>query len=237
MIKKRIILTLFLVCINVICFAANIHSFTIETMEGAKKKIDVSYRMGSEGLAISCSTDRIYLDSYSATKSIEVLKHKFLKITYSDLGGTNIESEKTVILTVIKDKIIICAYFTTFYKVDSINKISLSQTKLKLNIENNKGYILIANSNEYVGDTTDVSNSAGKLDTLTFDRKNYVFRTGYKYLSKRFNVYDPKTDEQIRLLVTGKIPVIDLLGFKFDYIYGQWYQEDTKGNLYKCTFR
>lgn len=238
MTKVKYLIVLILICIKASSFAASDHSFTIESMEGAPKRIDISYTRGSTGLAVSCATEKVYLDSYSAIRNIEVLQRKFLKITYSDLGGTGIESVKTALILVAKNKIIVCAYFSSIYNVDVPSKNSQSLVETELTVNRNKEYQLIAKSTEKFKDSNQKDKKISKADTLNFDRKSFVFRTGYdEYKSKKVNWYDSKTDRQRKKIVSGKRSVISLIGFKFIFIDGQWCQEDVMGNLYTSTYR
>jgi hypothetical protein len=208
-------------------------SYPIESFEGNKTRINLNYKPFSKTLRVSCSGDTLFLNDYTGTIGVSNLNKNFLEIIYNVYGGSGLELRKTLLLSVIKNKVNVSMLVTSYVGLASLDKKGLYKLKLSLTGDNTSNYKLNIDIHDELqsksSPQTDYSHN--KQVSLRFDAGLNIFYSGYKDVSDNFKVYDPRDQQTTSRQVKGKVPVIPLVKNDYYYIKEQWYESTGDNDL------
>ncbi|MEO6979517.1 MAG: hypothetical protein ABI113_14100 [Mucilaginibacter sp.] len=236
MIKQKLLLLFVAVC--AIWNSTKAQSYTIESLEGAKVKIQFTRTSSWYGEAFSCLTDTLFLNDYGYAKEIHVLNRKFLMIDYYTRGGSGFQRRDAIILSVKNNKINASMLVQSFGKAFGGDSDG-SLYRIKFNVTGNdtSNFKLIAHiydrHNSYEHPKT--SYIKNKQVTLAFDPDQNIFYRVRKKVARSFIIDDSKVPSE-KLEVNEILPVIffDKLD-KYTYYYyitGSWYQTGEGDRLF-----
>ena len=85
--------------------AASAQVYHLISAEGQPVSVSLGYKLFSKRLAVSCANDSLFLADYQGTKSVRVLQHRFLQITYQARCGSDCGVQHTAIITIRHHKL------------------------------------------------------------------------------------------------------------------------------------
>jgi hypothetical protein len=232
------------------CFGnfAKAQIYNIESFQGLKTEINLYYKPFSGCLTISCLKDTLHIDDYMDAYEIKVLGKKFLQITYLKRAGSNENLMNMLLLCVDNGKLCQALHVKCLSTYDMRNVYHIKGNrseyqlfKLKVKLLGNGKDTYRLNINIHDESSSEIAPKTNynynKQITLRFDPVLDVFYGTRKILSKSFNVYDPKTEDQIAQEVHGSVPTIIIRKNEYYYINGEWFQKGHNNNLLRLLFK
>lgn len=245
--NKINLILLLLVLNSLICSIAKAQTYTIESFEGAKAKINLSETFRGRALAVAYSRDTIYLTDYVKIAKANILNGKFLLITYNSRGGTGLSVNNTVIFCIVRDKIhvamIVDSYSAWFSpNPDNIQLTDITDTfslHFKMFGTNIETFKLIASAYEaHRSKAHPDSNYQKKTELiLGFDSVSNVFYSDKEKINRLFVFNDPITHQTHQQRINDTIHLIKTGRREYYYINGDWYKIGYNNNLFKDYYK
>jgi hypothetical protein len=234
---KRFILQLILLC--TIHNIAGAQSYTIESLEGVKIKINLDYKLFSKTLTVSNSNDTLFLDDYTGTIEVHLINRRFLQVDYGVRGGSGLGLRKTLILSVSKSRINASMLVTSYTKLVSFDKEQFLELKLKQVKEDRSNYEItgIIHVEKKFKQLPQKNSSSNEHVALEFDANENVFYSSHETISGYFKVYDDKIHEFIKKHLNNTVPVITIESSTYYFVNGEWYERSDNDTLVKYSHR
>ena len=226
---------------------AKAQTYSIQSLNGKKVDISLSYKSFNKRLTISCLQDTLYLNEYTGTKKVSILADKFLQITYGLRAGTGLELQNTAIISVANNKIKVSLLIQSY--VNGLSPVPGNTTaigeewlyELKINVNERENHIhkLAVDIHQQQKSTLHprINYNTRKQVFLTFDSKQYIFYSDYEYIDKSFAIFDNQNHNISSRHIKEASPVITLGEEKYYYLKDEWYKADYQGRLYKEYYR
>jgi hypothetical protein len=211
-------------------------TFDVESFDGVRTKINLSYTLYSKRLTATCLNDTFYLDDYTGTIKAHVISRNFLEIDYSTRGGSNLQLEKAAILYVINHQINASILVTKSANAVSGNEKKAYTLKFVLSGYNQSSYKIFAIYHQDFKSKTDSNYSIKIKSVLNFDTRQHVFYSNYESINKELNFYDVETQKEVKHWINEKIPIIKLgRNYSYYFINGEWYEMTYNNQLMKYS--
>jgi hypothetical protein len=231
---------------------SNAQTYSIKALDGLTQQIHLVHELGDQKLVIFCLNDTLTIDDFINVSDVFILKGSFLKIQYAIRTGSEQSRERLLLLCVNKNKLCQSLHIQSLGKYDIDKVFDRKADSLKLFNEHRDYEIKIS----LIG--TDKRNYKLKVDVhdafiskvssqanydynskviLNFDPTQGVFYSNDEDLSQYFNIYNHKTQSDIKQYVMGVFPTIKLDKNCYYYIKGEWFEKGNDINLIKYTNR
>ncbi len=234
MIKKRIYQLVFLSFFCISYYDAKAQSYSVKSFDGNEAKIELSNK-SRRTLTVSYLKDTVFLTEYIATTKVQVLNGRFLKITYDTRGGSGLDLNNTLIVSVSKSKINVSMLVTSYAKLVSADKNGLYTSKFNITGNDQSNYKLIVNVHDQQASKLHPENNYNKNEvvTLNYNPTYHIFYSANRNINQSFNINDPKTQQADKQQIKGLLPVIELGQNAYYYIKGDWYKSGYNYNLFE----
>jgi hypothetical protein len=219
---------------------AKAQSYTIESLEGGKVKINLSRIMRGRVLAVNCSKDTVFLDEYLGVKVVHILKEKFLQIIYDVRAGTGSSAKNTLVLSVSKNKINVSMLVNSYggwFKPDRkntqlIDDKGLFQLKLEITGDDPGNYKMVVGVHDERKSRSDpkANYTHDSKVTLNFDTSQHIFYTSYESVAKNFSLPDDGAEKLEKKYISGTFPVIKIRDTVYYFMKGEWCRIDDNDN-------
>jgi len=235
MIKKGTFLFLITLCFTVTAVKAQ--SYSIESFEGNKVKINLYYKPASGMLTISYSKDTLLVNNYMSVDEVKVLDKVFLQINYVKRAGSNQDFMKQLLLYVHNGKLYQALHANTLRTYDiRPSEYSLFKLKVLLTGHDADTYKLTLHvHNEHSISSNPKSNyNYNKVVFLTFDKKSKIFYNAYEHIIGDYTFHNLINDggvSSVKGNLKNDVPVVKIEKDKYYYINGDWYTKD-KSDFY-----
>lgn len=222
---------------------AKAQSYSIDSFEGQNVKIRLIEKATDKSwyvAKVSCLTDSLFLVGFNGVKEVHVLSNMFLEIVYDTRGGSGYKSRNTVILSVKKNKINVAMLANSFGNafggdIDG----SLNVVKFNITGNNKTNFKLVAHiyDRHKSGSSPKENYLRNENVILKFDSVKSIFYSTHKSIAQLFTLNDPKTQESVKQMVSGTLPIIALGQNSCYYIKGEWYKLGYNDSLFKEYYR
>lgn len=245
--KRRIILLSLLMAICSLHDTISAQTYSLQSFEGAKVQINLTYKPSHGTLAIGCLKDTLFLVDYMDIDNVKVLNSRFLQITYTKRAGSNEDLANMLLLCVDNNKLCQAMHIRSSSTYDmrniyhikgNLSEYQLFKVKAKLLGNSKNTYKLNLNIHDESSSERNpkTNHNYNKQIMLSFDPGQNIFYSARQAISKSFTVYDPKTQQTIKRDVNGTVPVITLGKSNYYYVKDEWYEKGSNDNLLKYTY-
>lgn len=240
MIKKRIVPLL--IGIYFAITPGKAQSYTVESFDGNKARINLFYKPASGVLSISYLQDTLMINDYMSVENVKVLNKIFLQINYVKRAGTNEDFMNQLLLYVHNGKLCQALHVNSLTTHDmrnishaknQPNEYSLFKLRVTLIGHNEGSYKLTLRiHNEDSSDRNPKSNfNYDKTAFLTFDKKSKVFYSDYEHMSGNHTFHNLNDKGGVKEYLEDDFPVVKIEKNKYYYRKGNWYTKD-KNDFY-----
>ena len=224
MINKRVIAITILLFL---CSFSICQTYSVKSLDGQDCKINVITDEKNNLTKLIYSSDTICLNDFYLAAKAQVLNNCFLKVNYSERGGTGVTFQRQLYACISGNRLIIALdildkdaeELTRVFDnaADSLKLFGehiLYQVKLNLVGSNVDNYRIKANIHNHRQSKQSPSDNCDyyKTDSLNFDNKLNIFYNGFK-----------SPDGKI------KYPAITLDKNEYYYIDNSWYEKNENG--------
>ncbi|WEK19294.1 MAG: hypothetical protein P0Y49_21190 [Candidatus Pedobacter colombiensis] len=247
-IKRGLILLFLLMTVCSLYNTTNAQTYSLQSLEGAKVRVNLLYKPSLGTLAISYLKDTLLLVDYMDINNVKVLNNRFLQITYAKRAGSNEDLENMLLLCVDNKKLCQAMHIRSGSTYDmrniqhikgNLSEYQLFKVKVRLfgNGKNNYKLNLSIHDESTSERTPKTNHNYNKQVILSFDPNQDIFYSTRQSISKTFTVYDPKIQQTIKQDVNGVVPVITLDKSNYYYVKGEWYEQGIKDYLLKYAYK
>lgn len=224
---------------------AKAQAYQLQSLDGRTVEVKLTDRLGT--LAIACDRDTIFLADYWALDTAVVLNGKFLQVSYARRAGSNEGLDYMVLLCVEQNKLVQAMHIKSSSEYDmrniehikgNMNEYQLFRLTAQLLGSDKSSFKL----NLFVHDENSSERSPkanynyDEEITLNFDPRQNIFYSTHVYISKYYDVYNPKTQKEIKKSVNCIVPIVTIGKATYCYIEDQWYERESSNYLNKFTY-
>jgi hypothetical protein len=235
---RRIILLTFLTFLyfsdnNVIA-----QTYSVESFQGVKTKIKLYYKPFSGILRITCLKDTFFINNYMALEDVRLLNNKFLKITYVERAGSNMDRMNVLLLCIDSSKLFESMHIMSFNTFETGDEHMLFTVKIKF-AGNNKGTYKIE---AIIHDESkskmhpEKNHSYNKKTSLSFDSSHNVFYNSRKDESG-YLVDNPWEKVPVKHFISGTFPAIIIDKDEYYYMNGTWCEKGIDYDFVRDSYR
>lgn len=198
-------------------------------------------------LTVATLKDTLHIENCTEVEEAIALNKRFIKIVYQVRGGAGINLMHMLILTSINNKLYQSLHITSLFNEEYIdfNKKPVStkpdkssRYEVKVDFPNIDYHKMTASVYKEEKSKDHPQNDYNKQSTitLTFDTIKNIFYGSTVNISQYFTIYDSKTQQERKQYLIGPFPAIQLGGYSYYYIKGEWYEKGHGDSLSKYAY-
>ena len=248
--KRNTIITIIILLIVFLNNQTKGQTIKIKSLDGKNQTINVVHDSDWDILTITTLKDTLHIEGCNAVEQANSLNEYFIKIIYQVRGGSGIRLRHMMILTSKNNILYQSLHITSLFNEQLIDyskspasstpdRSSLYEVKIKSldNGHNNQKMIVIIHNAEKSKDHPRNDYDKESNVTLSFDKIKNMFYSNYAEVSQYFLFYDPKTRQESKQYLMGRVPLIKLGKYHYYYIRGEWYEISGNSNLSRYSYK
>lgn len=226
--------TIFILLTTLASVFAKAQTYEIDSFEGKKSKINLSYQPASGRLTISYLKDTLVVNNYMSIDDVKVQNKKLLQISYVKRAGSNQDAMNQLWLCISNGQLKQALHINSLIMYDlRPSEYSLYKLGLTLSGTTTDSYQLKLNLHreETSKDNPKSNKKYDQSSHLLFDKQHKVFYSNYENITGTYTFHnlDYKGNGKKALKLTT--PVITIEKDKYYYINGNWYTRE-KNSFY-----